>query len=187
MSIQRIAITSGEPAGIGPDICLAIAALNWPCELVFFADPALIKERAKLLNLDIDINIVDFSSVPTPHIGGTFNLISVPLKEPVLTGQLNINNAAYVINMLKQAAASCLDKSCAALVTAPVQKSIINEAGIPFSGHTEFFAERCGGYPVMMLATSKLRVALATTHLPLRDVSEAITPALLKNAYLYSK
>lgn len=181
MSTQRIAITSGEPAGIGPDICLAIAALDWPCELVFFADPALIKERAKQLNIDININIIDFSSAPTPHIRGSFNLIPIPLKEPVLAGQLNINNASYVINMLTKAAASCLDKSCAALVTAPVQKSIINEAGISFSGHTEFFAERCGGYPVMMLATNKLRVALATTHLPLREVSDAITPGLLKD------
>lgn len=181
MSPQRIAITSGEPAGIGPDICIAIATLDWPCELVFFADPTLIEARAKLLNIDINISISDLDSAPQAHIGGTFNLIPIQLKEPVLAGKLSINNAPYVVNMLKQAAACCLDKSCAALVTAPVQKSIVNEAGIPFSGHTEFFAERCGGYPVMMLATSKLRVALATTHLPLKEVSEAITPDLLND------
>ncbi|OUR88124.1 4-hydroxythreonine-4-phosphate dehydrogenase PdxA [Cycloclasticus sp. 44_32_T64] len=180
MPLPRIVITPGEPAGIGPDICLQVCHKSWPCELIFVADIELLQRRAVALNLSIDIKLADLSKPTSPHIPGTMNVLPVQLPEEEVCGLLNTNNAKYVIETLQSAAQLCLDNTCQSLVTGPVQKSIINNAGIPFSGHTEFFAHYCGGYPVMMLATKELRVALATTHLALKDVSSAITPLLLE-------
>jgi len=180
MRLPRIVITPGEPAGIGPDICLQICQQHWPCELVFVADPSLLRRRVKQLNLDIDIQAANLERPSEAHQAGTMKIIPIELSQQEACGQLNPNNARYVLDTLTTAAQLCLDGAAQALVTGPVQKSIINDAGIPFSGHTEFFAEYCGGYPVMMLASQNLRVALVTTHLPLKDVSTAITSPLLE-------
>ncbi|HIF17714.1 MAG TPA: 4-hydroxythreonine-4-phosphate dehydrogenase PdxA [Cycloclasticus sp.] len=181
MHIPRIAITPGEPAGIGPDICLQICAQDWSCELIFIADPDLLQRRASQLGLDINIQIVDLSQPPSGHRAGILKVLPVKLSNQEHSGKLDARNASYVIETLRTAAQLCMDKTCVAVVTGPVQKSIINQASIAFSGHTEFFAEVCGGFPVMLLATTKLKVALATTHLPLKDVSQAITRPLLQN------
>ena len=180
MDLPRIAITPGEPAGIGPDICLQICQQHWPCELIFVADPLLLRRRAEELGIPIEIKIADLAKPSHEQLPGKMLVLPVELKQQENKGQLNVANAKYVVETLTLAAQLCLDKHCQALVTGPVQKSIINEAGIAFSGHTEFFAEYCGGYPVMMLASKDLRVALACTHLPLKDVSSTITKTLLK-------
>jgi 4-hydroxythreonine-4-phosphate dehydrogenase len=161
----RILITSGEPAGIGPDLCIAIAQRQWPCELTFVGDRALFAARAQQLGLP-------FANAQILH---------VPLAAQAIPGQLNPRNAHAVLQMLDAAATGCLCGDYQAVVTAPVQKSVINDAGVPFSGHTEYFAEKTGAsLPVMMLVAGTLRVALATTHLPLTQVSNAITPTLLE-------
>lgn len=179
MLIPRIVITAGEPAGIGVDICLLICQQQWPVELVFIADPELFQRRATLLGLKANIQLVDLSQPAQSHVQGVINVVPVSLANEERCGQLDVRNASYVVESLQLAAQLCLDKVCQAIVTGPVQKSIINDAGIPFSGHTEFFADYCGGYPVMMLATKNLKVALATTHLPLKEVSAAISRPLL--------
>ncbi len=176
MSIARLAITPGEPAGIGPDIVLALAQRDWPAELVAVCDPELLQARAAALGLSVNLTEADVSAPPQAHRAGSLKFLPVRLASPVTAGQLNTENALYVLNTLKAATDACLAGHCQALVTAPVQKSVINDAGIAFSGHTEFLAERCGVEKVvMMLATRELRVALATTHLPLRQVPDAIT------------
>ncbi len=180
MHIPKIAITPGEPAGIGPDICLQICNQDWPCELVFIADPDLLQRRADQLGLNIDIQIADPNHAAITQTAGTLKVLPVKLSKQENPGKLDARNARYVIETLRTAAQLCMDKTCDAVVTGPVQKSIINQANIPFSGHTEFFAEVCGGFPVMMLTATKLKVALATTHLPLKDVSQAITRPLLE-------
>ena len=180
MRTARLIVTSGEPAGIGPDLCLAIAGRDWPCDVVVAADIELLKQRAQQLRLNIRLLPYVSSTICPTHQPGVLRVLHVPTAEPVEAGKLNVANARYVLNMLDAAAQGCLTGEFDAMVTAPVQKSVINDAGVPFSGHTEYLAERTGGsYPVMMLATETLRVALATTHLPLQDVSAAITDELL--------
>jgi 4-hydroxythreonine-4-phosphate dehydrogenase len=175
--VTRIIVTSGEPAGIGPDICLAIAGRAWPCDLVVAADIELLKQRAGQLQLGV--RLLPYSS-STAHEPGTLRVLHVPTAKPVRAGVLDTANARYVLKLLDAAADGCMAGEFDAMVTAPVQKSVINDAGVPFSGHTEYLAEHTGGnYPVMMLANSDLRVALATTHLPIQQVSAAITDELL--------
>ncbi len=180
MAIQRIAITTGEPAGIGPDIVLRAAQQDWDAELVVVADPDLLQARAQALQLPIDLHIWTPGQAAQAHRAGTLNVYPVSLAEPAIAGTLNPANARYVIETLKQATHGCLQGTWQALVTGPVQKSVINDAGIPFTGHTELLAEETGTEQVvMMLATQELRVALATTHLALKDVPRAITRDLL--------
>lgn len=172
----RIAITAGEPAGVGPELIARLAQEVHSHELVVIADPALLVARARLLGLELNIRYFDPDAEPRPQLSRTLTVCPVPLKEPSLAGQLNANNSQYVVNTLSKAVELCREGHCQALVTAPVQKSIINEAGIPFSGHTEYFAEQTGTpRVVMMLAHGRMRVALVTTHLPLREVPDAIT------------
>lgn len=179
-NIPRIAITSGEPAGIGPDILLHCAEHNRAIELVAIADPTLLRERAAQLGLDIELETFDANANPTPHRAGTLKVLPTPLAIPCTAGVLERSNAAYVIDTLRLAVGGCVKGSFNAMVTPPVQKSIINDAGISFSGHTEYLAEATGTPKVvMMLASGKLRVALATTHLPLSAVPKAITSDLL--------
>lgn len=178
-SIPRIAITPGEPAGIGPDLCIQLAQHNQTCELVVIADPEMLIQRAKQLKLPLKISLFNASLSPQLQPVGCLTVLPVSLEQPVTSGQLNVNNSSYVIETIKLATQGCLDNMFDAMVTAPVHKGIINDAGITFSGHTEFIANITGGHPVMMLATPGLRVALATTHLPLAKVSAAITPATL--------
>jgi len=176
----KIVITSGEPAGIGPDICLNLTgpitdALD-NTELYIIADPVLLTERAELLGKEIHLQIHNSTdNLSDSYQAGKLNVIPLPLHEPVQAGKLNTKNSAYVLNMLDLAHDLCLQKLVDAMVTGPIQKSIINQAGYSFTGHTEYLAEKTESAPVMMLATNKMRVALATTHLPLKNVSQAIT------------
>ncbi|HCT41611.1 MAG TPA: 4-hydroxythreonine-4-phosphate dehydrogenase PdxA [Moraxellaceae bacterium] len=179
MPLPRIALTPGEPAGIGPDLIVTLAQTARPAELIAIADPDLLLARATRLGLPLHLYPFD-AGTPRQHTAGTLAIVPVPLAAPVTPGQLDIRNAPYVLTTLKEAGAGCLDTRFDAVVTAPVQKSVINDAGIAFSGHTEFFQMQAGvPRVVMMLACPGLRVALATTHLPLRAVADAITVARL--------
>jgi 4-hydroxythreonine-4-phosphate dehydrogenase len=160
-----MAVTSGEPAGIGPDICLALAGRSASARIVVLGDRTLLAARAAQLGRSLD----------------SLDILHVPLRRPAQPGRLDAGNAAYVLEMLDRALAGCRSGEFAAMVTAPVHKGAINEAGIPFSGHTEYLAEKTGTpRVVMMLAGAGLRVALATTHLPLKDVPCAITQSELE-------
>jgi 4-hydroxythreonine-4-phosphate dehydrogenase len=180
MTTGVLALTAGEPAGIGPELCTRIAQQAWPAPLVAIADPALLHDRAKLLSLSLKLLPIGPEMPTRPAGPGSLYVSPVPLAVPSLAGRLEPANAGYVLSTLRQAIDGCLDGRYAAMVTAPVHKGVINDAGIPFSGHTEFLAERGGGHPVMMLSCPGLRVALATTHLPLRAVADVITPSLLE-------
>lgn len=171
--IPRIAITAGEPAGIGPDLCIAVAQQHFEAELVIIADPQLLQQRAALLQQDFRLSPYRPTSAPR---AGQVSVAPVPLRAAAEAGKLDSENAAYVLETLDCAIRGCKDRSFQAMVTAPVHKGIINDAGIAFTGHTEYLAEKTGAATVvMMLATPGLRVALATTHLPLAQVSAAIT------------
>lgn len=173
---KSVVITPGEPAGVGPDLVLALAQQAWPVELVVCADPALLLERADKLGLSIQLRDYVQGRPAQPQAAGTLTVLPVKTAAPVLAGRLDVANSSYVVETLARACDGAISGEFAALITGPVQKSIINDAGIPFIGHTEFFADRshCDRV-VMMLATEELRVALATTHLPLLAVPGAIT------------
>lgn len=178
--VKRVILSPGEPAGIGPDIIIQIAQHQWPTELAVVGDPELFVQRATRLNLPLELIPITANTGPTTHSAGTLKIISVPLNAPCYPGTLNKENAKYVIECLKQATDACLEKKAAALVTGPIHKGIINDAGIPFQGHTEFLAQYCDAkHVVMLFVTPKMKVALATTHLPLMKVSSTITPDLL--------
>lgn len=176
----RLAITSGEPAGIGPDLCVQISQQNHDCELVILADPDLLTTRAKQLGINLSIRLFDDQRPVQPSVKGELCVYPVTLAAPVVAGEMNVANSHYVLETLRIAAQGALDKQWAGIVTAPLHKGVINEAGTHFTGHTEYFRDYCGVKEVvMMLATADLRVALVTTHLPLREVADAITPDLL--------
>ena len=181
---HKIVITSGEPAGIGPDICLSLAKSTIVdtklTSLYIIADPDLLIERANQLNSSIEFQIhYDTNKLSSHFDAAKLNVIPVKLQADCQPGKLEPANSQYVLKMLDLACHLCLQNKVDAMVTGPVQKSIINEAGFSFTGHTEYLAEKSSSThlikPVMMLATNNLRVALATTHLPLRAVSQAIT------------
>ncbi|ELI8125528.1 4-hydroxythreonine-4-phosphate dehydrogenase PdxA [Yersinia enterocolitica] len=180
---KRIVITPGEPAGVGPDLVIALAQQDWPVELVVCADPALLLARASQLNLPLQLREYQQDKPALAQLAGTLTILPVKIATEVIPGQLDVKNSHYVVETLAKACDGAISGEFAALVTGPVQKSIINDAGIPFIGHTEFFADRshCSRV-VMMLATEELRVALATTHLPLLAVPGAITQASLHEA-----
>ncbi|CNK11893.1 4-hydroxythreonine-4-phosphate dehydrogenase [Yersinia mollaretii] len=177
---KRIVITPGEPAGVGPDLVVALAQQDWPVELVVCADPALLLARANQLNLPLQLREYQPDQPALAQQAATLTILPVRTAAEVTAGQLDVNNSHYVVETLAKACDGAISGEFAALVTGPVQKSIINDAGIPFIGHTEFFADRshCPRV-VMMLATEELRVALATTHLPLLAVPGAITQGSL--------
>lgn len=180
--IPRIIVTAGEPSGIGPDLVLQLADHVWPVELVICADLSVLKERAILLSKNINFIEYDPQTIAKIQLPGQLIVAHLPVQEKVVAGELNAKNGQYVLNTLRYASQGCLSGEFAAVVTAPVHKGIINDAGVPFSGHTEFFAEQANvDLVVMMLATTGLRVALTTTHLPLSAVSAAITTTLLSN------
>jgi len=182
MNVQRVVITPGEPAGIGPDLVVQLAQRDWPMELVVCADAALLTDRASQLGLSLSLLPWQPNTPPQAQRAGTLTLLPVALREPVVPGQLSVANGAYVVETLSRACDGCLNGEFAALVTGPVHKGVINDAGVPFTGHTEFFEERAqASKVVMMLATEALRVALATTHLPIKAVADAITPSLLRD------
>ena len=181
MNTQRIVITPGEPAGIGPDLVVQLAQRDWPVELVICGDATLLTDRAALLGLPLTLREYAPGRAAAPQQAGTLTLLPVALNAPVVAGRLNPQNGAYVVSTLARACDGCLNGEFAALVTGPVHKGVINDSGTPFTGHTEFFEQRAhADKVVMMLATETLRVALATTHLPLREVADAITPDLLR-------
>ncbi len=178
-SDRPIVLTTGEPAGIGPDLIVQIAQQPWPVPLVVIADPNLLQQRAHQLKLPLQLRTWPGPDAP-PADAGQLYLRPTTLPTPAIPGQLNPTHAAYILETLRQAANGCLNGAYAALVTAPVHKGNINDAGITFSGHTEYLAEITGGMPVMMLTCPGLRVALATTHLPLSQVPAAITAERLE-------
>ncbi|NCA69903.1 MAG: 4-hydroxythreonine-4-phosphate dehydrogenase PdxA [Sphingobacteriia bacterium] len=175
-----IAITPGEPAGIGPDLLVRLVQEPLTDMLVAIADPRLLMQRAERLGLPLHLHVLEPHAAPSPPGPGHLHVWPVTLRQAVIPGQLEPANAEYVIETLSRACDACRLDRFAALVTGPVHKGVINDAGIPFTGHTEFLAERCGAEPVMMLVAPGLRVALVTTHLPLREVSDAITPEQLR-------
>ncbi|WP_313824820.1 4-hydroxythreonine-4-phosphate dehydrogenase PdxA [Leclercia sp.] len=182
MKHHRVVITPGEPAGIGPDLVVQLAQRSWPVELVICADASVLEARAKQLNLPLTLLPYQAETAPLPQQAGTLTLLPVPLRTPVVPGQLSTENGHYVVETLARACDGCMSGEFAALITGPVHKGVINDAGVAFTGHTEFFEERShSAKVVMMLATEELRVALATTHLPIKAVSEAITPDLLRD------
>jgi 4-hydroxythreonine-4-phosphate dehydrogenase len=170
-----IAITPGEPAGIGPDLVVRLARERLDTRMVVIADPDLLEERAKRLGIALRIDRFEPDHPTDPPCPGHLTVLPVAVRHAVVPGRLDTANAAYVLETLRIACDGCLEGRFDALVTGPVHKGVINDAGLPFTGHTEFLAERCAAEPVMMLATPGLRVALVTTHLPLREVSAAIT------------
>ncbi|QIM41485.1 4-hydroxythreonine-4-phosphate dehydrogenase PdxA [Leclercia adecarboxylata] len=181
MKHHRVVITPGEPAGIGPDLVVQLAQRSWPVELVICADASVLDARAKTLNLPLTLLPYQAENAPLPQQAGTLTLLPVPLRTPVVPGQLSTENGHYVVETLARACDGCLSGEFAALITGPVHKGVINDAGVAFTGHTEFFEARShSAKVVMMLATEELRVALATTHLPIKAVSDAITPELLR-------
>ena len=173
-SMLPLYVTSGEPAGIGPDICLSLADRVDERPIVVLADQALLKKRAE--QLGVNVELIEYTGQKVSTAVGQLYVEHVALAEEVVLGQLNAANASYVLEQLRCAADYAMRGLSVGVATAPVQKSIINDAGIAFSGHTEYFQEFAGvARVVMMLATKTLRVALATTHLPLREVADAIT------------
>lgn len=195
---EPLAITSGEPAGIGPDLCVQLAVAQPDIPFVVIADKNLLQQRAA--QLGIDLQVQDFVSQKTNikeqgasgkwqqlshstfHLSPVLSVIHVPLVAECHAGVLNAANSGYVLATLKRAVKGCQAGEFSGMVTAPVHKGIINDAGIPFSGHTEFLAEQTGTERVvMMLVGGGMRVALATTHLALKDVPAAITASLLEN------
>jgi len=180
-NIQRIAVTPGEPAGIGPDIVIQLAQTQQQAELVVVVSPELLQERAKRLQLPLTLHEFDPGSPAQPSLAGHLTVEPIDLAETVQPGVLNANNSQYVLDTLDTAISLCQQQQVAAMVTAPLHKGIINDAGIAFTGHTEYLSEKCAvDLPVMMLCNPSFRVALVTTHLPLKEVSNAITPGLLE-------
>ena len=176
----KLAITPGEPAGIGPDLVIQLAQLDWDVQLVAFADPAMMQARAAQLGLPL--TLVEYQSDSEQVLpAGQLYIQSIATAEPVVAGELNEKNGHYVVETLRLAGEANLRGEFDAVVTGPVNKSIINKAGISFSGHTEFFAQQCNTSDVVMvLSTTGLQVALVTTHIPLAYVAKAITPERLE-------
>lgn len=173
---QRIAITPGEPAGIGPDLLIQFIQQPQAQELIALADPGLLQHRARQLALPLTLVPYDPSRPPAATSAGQLGIVPITLPQPASAGQLEPANAPYVLECLRRAVNACLQREFAALVTGPVHKGVINDAGLPFTGHTEYLAELTRTPKVVMLLTTPgLRVALATTHLPLREVADAIT------------
>ena len=181
---RMLAITSGEPAGIGPDLCVQLASQNLAAPVVVLADKRLLQQRAQQLGLAVQLHAYTAQqNAPLPS--GHLYVLDIPLLQAAEAGKLNPANSQYVLNLLTRALQGCQSGEFAGMVTAPVHKGIINAAGIPFTGHTEFLAEQTHTRQVvMMLAGGGMRVALATTHLPLRAVADAITAELLESVLL---
>jgi 4-hydroxythreonine-4-phosphate dehydrogenase len=174
--IPTIAYTCGEPAGIGPDLAIALAAQTLPCRLRVLGNLDVLSARASQLGKTVQFVELGQTDATPAHTPGRLAVQSFPLAAPVTAGRLDARNGAHVLSLLDAALLGCMNGNYAGMVTGPVQKSVINDAGIPFSGHTEYLAEKSGtGKVVMMLTGGGLRVALATTHLPLKDVAGAIS------------
>jgi 4-hydroxythreonine-4-phosphate dehydrogenase len=172
----RIVITSGEPAGIGPDCCVMLAQEPWEAELVVVGDAAVLESAARSLKVPLRVEAYDPSAPARGFTPGRLPVAHIPVAQAVEPGRLDVRNAEYVLRTLDRACDGCMNGEFAGMVTAPVQKSILLDAGYAFSGHTEYLANRTrAALPVMLLVAGGLRVALVTTHLPLADVPRAIT------------
>jgi 4-hydroxythreonine-4-phosphate dehydrogenase len=192
MNTPRLALTPGEPAGIGPDLAVLLAQQSLPLECITVADPTLLRARATARGLDIDIDVVSLEQLndrTRPIVANhakQVKVLPVALTVPVTAGELCTDNAQYVLSALDVAVEGCKNGTFDGMVTGPVHKGVINDAGIAFTGHTEYLAHHTGGEPLMLLtaenAKPALRVALATTHLPVSEVSRALTPARLERA-----
>ena len=184
--LKPIALTPGEPAGIGPDLVVMLAQTTRTARLIAIADPQLLIDRAVALGLPLQIVDATTESDNIPCEAGVLAVHGVALAADCHCGQLDSRNATYVLKTLDVAVDGCMAGTYSAMVTAPLHKGVINDAGIAFTGHTEYLAERTHSEPVMMLATDTpagaLRVALATTHLPLKEVAATLTPAVLEQA-----
>lgn len=173
--LPRLAITPGEPAGVGPELLAALAYSDLQADLIAIADPQLLRAAAHAAGLALTVAPYVATEYMQQRAPGSLRCLEIPLRSVSHAGQLDAANAAYVIDTLTRAAEGCRNAEFDALITGPVHKSVINEAGIPFTGHTEFLAARANVDVVMLLATPNLRVALATTHLSVRNVPDAIT------------
>lgn len=181
MTRPRIAVTSGEPAGVGPELCAALCSRRFAARLVVLGDAGLIAERAQSAGLQVRLRAYD----PASDVDdGALEVLNLPLAVPSVAGRLDVTNARYVLSLLDRARDGCVSGEFAAMVTAPLHKGVINDAGVPFSGHTEYLADSTGTARVVMMLAGRtganadgpwLRVALATTHLPLSGVPAAIT------------
>lgn len=179
MSLPRLAITLGEPAGVGPELVAALAHSDLAADLIAIGDAQLLRAAAASRGLTLALSDDDGRPL-TQRAAGSLRIVAIETAAAVVPGRLDRANAGYVLSTLARASDGCMAGEFDAVVTAPVQKSIINDAGIPFSGHTEYFALRANAEVVMMLVAGELRVALATTHLPLAAVPAAITRASLE-------
>lgn len=181
--VLRIALTLGEPAGIGPDLCALIAAYPHPFEVVVIGSAALLQARAERLGCALQLNTFDPTQSAQPNGQGQLSIVDVPLRADVIPGVLNPANSPYVIEVLNTGAQLCQQQQCDALLTLPVHKAVIAQAGIPFKGHTEYFAQLAKVDEVLMtFYTPRLILALLTTHMPLQDVPKHVTPARLESA-----
>jgi 4-hydroxythreonine-4-phosphate dehydrogenase len=178
--LKKTLITLGEPAGIGPDLCVLLSEKHLTKNLIVVADPELIKNSAKTLKKNIQLNILE--NINSKTISGSYaiNILPVKLESKNKPGKLDPKNANYVIKTIKMAAELCMKKEAAAMVTGPISKSVLNDGGFKISGHTEFLANICKSTSVMMLMNSYMRVALHTTHVPLQNVAKHITFKSLK-------
>ncbi|MGB0129126.1 MAG: 4-hydroxythreonine-4-phosphate dehydrogenase PdxA, partial [Rhodocyclaceae bacterium] len=176
--LPTLAITSGEPAGVGPELCATLARMQAQARPVVLGDRDLLARRARLAGIAVSFAEYDSARLPP---AGSLEVLHLPLAAPSEAGRLDVANGRYVLSLLDRAVSGCLAGEFAAMVTAPVHKGVINDAGVAFSGHTEYLAEKTGTpRVVMMLVGGGLRVALATTHLALKDVPAAITVAELE-------
>ncbi|NNC23624.1 4-hydroxythreonine-4-phosphate dehydrogenase PdxA [Salinisphaera sp. USBA-960] len=183
---KRLIITPGEPAGVGPDLTLALAQHDWPFELVAVADPDMLAQRSRALGYAIDVTDIDYNQPPSAHRAGVLPVDPIACERPVTAGQLDTANAAYVRQTLDRGCDRCLNGTADALVTAPVHKATLTRGGEAFNGHTQYLAARCHAPPPVMLLTTadgSFRVALATMHLPLRDVANALTVDGLRHVF----
>jgi len=178
--LKKTLITLGEPAGIGPDLCVLLSEKYLTKNLIVIADPELIKNSARTLNKNIQLKILD--DINSKTISGSYaiNVLPVKLTSKNKPGKLDPKNASYVIKTIKIAAELCMKKEAAAMVTGPISKSVLNDGGFKISGHTEFLANTCKSTSVMMLMNSYMKVALHTTHVPLQKVTKHITFESLK-------
>lgn len=183
MPIPRLALTPGEPAGIGPDICLKLAHEALPAEIVVVASAELLQERAHQLGLCIDLIEFDPDLPPSLHKNGTLKIVPIPLATPVIAGQLNVANSSYVLNTLDRAFELCANSQASAMVTGPVHKAIIHQSGFAFTGHTEYLRDLAGVKDVLMtFYTPEFILGMTTTHTPLQKVSETLTKERFESA-----
>ena len=175
-------VTPGEPAGVGPDLTLHLSQQSWPVELIVVADQNLLADRAKQLGVSVMLKTYDATAEPRPSPAGELIVEPVAMSKPARAGLLDPGNAPYVIATLTRACSGCQADEFAAMITGPVHKGVINQGGIEFTGHTEWLAQQTGtAQPVMLLVADEMRVALATTHIPLAEVPARIQPELIES------